>query len=311
MKPEISIITVGMNHLSYVKEMLASLYSVGSPSVSFEVIFVDNCSTDGTADYIRNNYPTIKLIENQKKYGFARNNNIGAKHAIGNYILILNPDIILTQGAIDKLYNYAIKHPSCGIVAPKLQNRDCSLQYSARRFPSIKILLNRALTKGNDKSGNKNVQTYLLKNLPMDTPTEVDWCMGAAFLISHTFYNELKGFDEKFFLYVEDMDICYRCWKKNKKVVYYPLSKMTHVHQRSSQRAWCLTPGSPAPPAPMRWHEWSGYGQCRQATDNDGRVRDASQCRKTDDTPLPPPYRSYQPPPYRPLSWFRRRRRWA
>ena len=145
MKPEISIITVGMNHLSYVKEMLASLYSVGSPSVSFEVIFVDNCSTDGTADYIRNNYPTIKLIENQKKYGFARNNNIGAKHAIGNYILILNPDIILTQGAIDKLYNYAIKHPSCGIVAPKLQNRDCSLQYSARRFPSIKILLNRAL----------------------------------------------------------------------------------------------------------------------------------------------------------------------
>ena len=236
MKPEISIITVGMNHLSYVKEMLASLYSVGSPSVSFEVIFVDNCSTDGTADYIRSNYPTIKLIENQKKYGFARNNNIGAKHAIGNYILILNPDIILTQGAIDKLYNYAIKHPSCGIVAPKLQNRDCSLQYSARRFPSIKILLNRALTKGNDKSDNKNVQTYLLKNLPMDTPTEVDWCMGAAFLISHTFYNELKAFDEKFFLYVEDMDICYRCWKKNKKVVYYPLSKMTHVHQRSSQR---------------------------------------------------------------------------
>ena len=70
----------------------------------------------------------------------------------------------------------------------------------------------------------------------MDTPTEVDWCMGAAFLISHTFYNELKGFDEKFFLYVEDMDICYRCWKKNKKVVYFPLSKMTHVHQRSSQR---------------------------------------------------------------------------
>ena len=213
MKPEISIITVGMNHLSYVKEMLASLYSVGSPSVSFEVIFVDNCSTDGTADYIRNNYPTINLIENQRNMVLPEI-IILSKTCYRNYILILNPDIILTQGAIDKLYNYAIKHPSCGIVAPKLQNRDCSLQYSARRFPSIKILLNRALTKGNDKSGNKNVQTYLLKNLPMDTPTEVDWCMGAAFLISHTFYNELKGFDEKFFLYVEDMDICYRCWKK-------------------------------------------------------------------------------------------------
>ena len=123
MKPEISIITVGMNHLSYVKEMLASLYSVGSPSVSFEVIFVDNCSTDGTADYIRNNYPTIKLIENQKKYGLPEIIILEQKHAIGNYILILNPDIILTQGAIDKLYNYAIKHPSCEIVAPSYKTR--------------------------------------------------------------------------------------------------------------------------------------------------------------------------------------------
>lgn len=232
---EISIITVTMNHLPFVKEMLASLFSIGMPSVSFEVILVDNCSTDGTVGFVRDNYPSIKIIENPRKYGFARNNNIGAKHASGEYILILNPDIVLTHGAIDQLYNYAIKHPSCGIVAPRLQNRDRSLQYSVRRFPSLKILLNRALTKGNDKSGNRNVQTYLLKNLPMDTPTEVDWCMGAAFLISHSLYDELKGFDEKFFLYVEDMDICYRCWKKNKKVVYYPLSKMMHIHQRSSQ----------------------------------------------------------------------------
>ena len=235
MTPEISIITVTMNHLPYVKEMLASLYSIGMPSVSFETILVDNCSSDGTIDYVQQNYPAVKIIKNQQKYGFAQNNNIGVKKATGKYILILNPDIILTSGAIDKLYKYATKHPSCGIVAPKLQNRDCSLQYSVRRFPSLKILLNRALTKGNDKSENRNVQTYLLKNLPMDSPTEVDWCMGAAFLISHSLYNELKGFDENFFLYVEDMDICYRCWKRNKKVIYYPLSEMIHVHQRSSQ----------------------------------------------------------------------------
>lgn len=235
MTPEISIITVSMNHLSYIKEMLVSLYSKGLPSVSFEVILIDNCSTDGTIDYVEQNYPNVKVIKNRQKYGFAQNNNIGVKQATGKYILILNPDIILTAGAIDLLYNYAIQHPACGIVAPQLQNKDRSLQYSARKFPSLKTLLNRALTKGNDQSKNKNVETYLLKNLSLDHPTEVDWCMGASFLISHSFYNELNGFDENFFLYVEDMDLCYRCWQKNKKVIYYPLAKMIHVHQRNSQ----------------------------------------------------------------------------
>ena len=236
MTPEISIITVSMNHLSFLKEMLASLFTAGRPSVSFEIILVDNCSTDGTVVYIRENYPSIKIIENPEIYGFARNNNIGVKHATGKYILILNPDIILTPGAIDALHTYMVTHPECGIVAPKLQNRDGSLQYSARRFPNLKIILKRILTKGNDDSDSSTVENYLLKNLSMDQPTEVDWCMGAAFLMPHVFYKELKGFDENFFLYVEDTDICYRCWQKNRKVIYTPLSQMLHVHQRSSQR---------------------------------------------------------------------------
>lgn len=236
MEPELSIITVGMNHLSFVKEMLESLYSIGRPNVPFELIFVDNCSTDGTVEYIRDKYPSVILIENKEKYGFARNNNIGVEHAAGKYILILNPDIILTPGAIDKLYNYAIDNETCGIVAPKLENRDGSLQYSARKFPSIKTLLNRIITNGNDGSANKDVQSYLMTNLSLDKASEVDWCMGAALLIQHNLYKKLKGFDERFFLYVEDMDLCYRCWEMGKKVIYYPLSRMTHVHQRSSKR---------------------------------------------------------------------------
>ena len=242
MTPDISIITVGMNHLSYVKEMLRSLYEEGKPACSFEMIYVDNCSTDGTCAYIAERYPEVKIIKNEEKYGFARNNNIGARHAQGRYILILNPDIVLTKGAIDQLYEYALSHPASGIVAPQLQNRDHSLQYSVRRFPSLKILFNRIMTNGDDSSENHYVENYLQKNLPLNTPSEVDWCMGAAFLISRPFYNELGGFDENFFLYVEDMDICYRCWQANKKVIYYPLAQMMHIHQRNSRhfnkRTW-------------------------------------------------------------------------
>ena len=233
---EISIVTVGMNHLSYMKKMLASLFTVGRPTVPFELIFVDNCSTDGTVDYIRKHYPSVRIIENKEPYGFARNNNIGASIAEGRYIMILNPDIVLRKRAIDALYEYAVEDPACGIVAPMLQNTDLSLQYSVRRFPSLKTLWHRALTKGNDKSTDKNVQNYLMTQLPLDTPTEVDWCIGAAFLISREAYDSLGGFDEKFFLYVEDMDICYRCWKSHKRVIYYPLAQMVHAHQRSSMR---------------------------------------------------------------------------
>ena len=91
-------------------------------------------------------------------------------------------------------------------------------------------------TKGKDDSTNQHVKQYLMTELSQTDPSEVDWCMGAALLLRNPFYKQLKGFDEGFFLYVEDMDICHRCWNLGKKVIYLPSSKMIHAHQRSSQK---------------------------------------------------------------------------
>ena len=91
---DISIITVVMNHLPFIREMLRSLYGEGMPKATFETIIVDNCSTDGSFEFVRDHYPEIRLIRNEHPFGFARNNNIGAAQASGKYILILNPDII-------------------------------------------------------------------------------------------------------------------------------------------------------------------------------------------------------------------------
>lgn len=241
--PDISIITVTMNHLFVLKDMLQSLYVTSPPAISFELIIVDNCSTDGTATFIKENYPDISLIENKKLQGFAKNNNDGAKLAKGNYILILNPDIILTSNnAIDILHGYLITNPTTGIVAPKLLNTDLSMQYSARKFMSVKLLLIRIFTKGKDDTKNKTVQDYLMCDISNKEPVEVDWCMGAALLFKKDFYFKLGGFDEKFFLYVEDTDICNRCWKAGKKVMYLPEAEVIHKHQRSSKnfnkRTW-------------------------------------------------------------------------
>jgi GT2 family glycosyltransferase len=234
MKPEISIITVTMNHLTLLKQMLHSLFITCTPKVSFEVILVDNNSTDGTAAYVRKEFPAIHLIENKQTYGFAQNNNIGAARAQGNYMLILNPDIILLPDAIDILYNYLRENESVGIVAPKLLNPDHSIQCSARNFMNIKLLIYRAFTLGNDNTRNATVQAYLTPELSNEQPAIVDWCLGAALLFRSDFYRELGGFDEHFFLYVEDADICQRCWFAGKSVVYHPQAQMIHMHQRKS-----------------------------------------------------------------------------
>ncbi|GHU81783.1 glycosyl transferase [Bacteroidia bacterium] len=236
MNPEISIIMVTMNHLPLLKETLRSLFITAKPTVSFELILVDNCSTDGTVDYVREAYCTVHIIENKKIQGFAKNNNDGEKVATGKYILILNPDIILKKpSAIDQMYRYLKENDSVGIVAPRLLNPDLSVQYSARRFMTVKLLLLRILTNGKDDSNNATVQNYLMPDMPDDLqPVEVDWCLGAALLFQKNFYDQLGGFDEKFFLYVEDTDICQRCWAAGKRVVYLPQVQMIHVHQRNS-----------------------------------------------------------------------------
>ena len=92
---DISIVTVGMNHLLYLKALLHSIYVENVPQVNFEMIYVDNCSTDGTVGYIRHNYPQVKIIENRKPLGFGENNNKGVLASMGKYIAIINPDIVL------------------------------------------------------------------------------------------------------------------------------------------------------------------------------------------------------------------------
>lgn len=236
MQPEISIITVTMNHLSLLKDLLTTLFITAKPCVSFELIIVDNCSTDNTVSFIKRNYSDVIILENKEKQGFAKNNNDGAKIASGKYLLILNPDIKVCPHSIDNLYNLLKKDNSIGIVAPRLLNTDLSIQYSARNFMSPKLLLVRIFTGGKDNIKNQTVSQYLKKDLSDNQPTEVDWCMGAALLFEKNFYFQLNGFDQNFFLYVEDTDICHRCWQAGKKVVYLPSAKMIHQHQRSSKK---------------------------------------------------------------------------
>jgi len=232
----VSIITVGMNHLSYLKVLLSSLYEENTPIVPFEMIYVDNCSTDGSVEYIQTYFPQVKILRNEKPLGFGENNNKGVLASVGKYIAIINPDIVLKEGSIDKLYHYAEEHPEYGMFVPQLLNPDLTIQYSVRRFITLNMFIKRAMSRGNDSTNDRMVAKYLYKDLDPVKPQTIDWAIGAAFFMTKDMYAALGGFDTDYFLYMEDEDMCLRSWKMNRAVLYIPESKMIHNHLRSSSK---------------------------------------------------------------------------
>lgn len=234
--PNVSIITVGMNHLSYIKELYKSLYKDSVPNISFEAIYVDNCSTDGSIDFLEKEYPQVKVIKNETQKGFGENNNIGAFASVGKYLAIINPDVSFRKGSLNVLYEFMEKNPKVGIAVPHLLNKDLTHQYSIRGFITPKIFMNRILSHGKDESMNHDIIKYLCKNIDIDKVQPVNWAVGAALFMSRDMYSRLAGFDKDYFLYMEDEDICLRSWLMNRPVVYVPQSQMVHNHLRASAK---------------------------------------------------------------------------
>jgi len=236
-KIDISIITVGMNHLKYIQSLFSSIYKFNiNKCYSFEVIYVDNCSSDDSVNFISSHYPDVKIIENRKLKGFGENNNIGVKASQGKYIAIINPDIILENNSIELLFLFLENIDKDVIVAPKLLNPDLTTQFSVRKFMTLSIFFNRLLTKGKDNIANKVINNYLCKEMNYSQIQYIDWAIGAALFMPSSVYNLLGGFDENYFLYVEDEDLCLRAWEFNIPVIYFPESRMIHNHLRASSK---------------------------------------------------------------------------
>ncbi len=225
-----------MNHLKYIEDLYRSIYVDNSPSISIETIYVDNCSSDGSVEFLRCNYPQVKIIKNDTPKGFGENNNIGVYASSGEYIAIINPDVIFQEGCLDRLCEFAEVNGNAGIFVPMLLNPDGSVQFSVRGFVTPKILLWRLLTKGNDEKQNEVIDNYLCRNMNHTKTQPVNWAMGAAIFMHRDIYSVLVGFDMDYFLYMEDEDMCLRAWKKGIPVIYYPQSKMIHNHLRASSK---------------------------------------------------------------------------
>jgi GT2 family glycosyltransferase len=232
---DVSICIVNFNTKDDLDACIASLGRAVS-SVSYEVIVVDNASIDGSPELVRTKYPWVKLIANKRNVGYATACNQAIRVSSGRYIMLLNPDTILHEGAIDELVRFMDSHKCVAVAGPKLLNLDGTIQYSCRTFPTMLVGLLRRTPLEKLFPSSKAVKRYLLSNHSHDEPMEVDWVSGAAMIVRREAIETVGLLDEGYFMYCEDVDWCWRMRKAGFKVFYVPTSVITHAIGRSSDQ---------------------------------------------------------------------------
>lgn len=234
MNPNLSIVIVTYNDFEKVKACLASIFDSHLGDITFEVIVADNASLTGDVDSLMVGFPQIKIIRLPKNLGMGAGNNRAAKEANGDYLLILNPDTELHTNAIATMLEYLTSNAEAGIIGPKLIYPDGERQISCYRFPNLFMPLFRRTFLG--KLLPKYLDNYLMTNASLDEIQNVDWLMGSCLMLSMKLFRELKGFDERFFMYFEDTDLCKRISRLKLNVVYLPTATVIHHHGRASAK---------------------------------------------------------------------------
>jgi len=229
----VSVIIVSYNVKRYVthciETVLCSDY-IGEK----EIIVVDNNSFDETSQYLRESFPEIKLIENHKNVGFGKAVNHAAETATGEYLLILNPDTILQENTISTFVNYLKTHSEVGLIGPKIINPDGTLQLTCKRsFPTFSVALPKLLGFSKIFPQTKWAGKYNLTYLDPNKIHSVDAVSGSCIFIRKTLFHEIDGFDEQFFLFGEDLDLCFRMKQKGHEIHYVPSTQILHYKGES------------------------------------------------------------------------------
>lgn len=233
--PELSIIIVNWNTCEYLASCLAALRAV-MPSPETEVIVVDNASRDGSADMVRQQFPGVILIANAKNRGFSGGVNDGLGKAQGEFIAILNPDVVVRAGVMEGLMAYLGRHPDVGAVMPALINSDGSEQTGyVRRLPTImQVLLFSTVLAGWSHRRIGLVERYLeARRTPSDGEMDVEQIPGAFIMTSRKVLDGVGQFDEAYRLFFEDVDWSSRVRERGLKLIMLTRLEVSHIGGQS------------------------------------------------------------------------------
>ena len=234
---DLSIIIVNYNVKEFILNLLASLQPA-LKDISSEIIVVDNDSEDNSVEAIRSKHPEVILVENKKNLGFGAANNIGLEKSTGKYILFLNPDTIVRQNTFSTMIKFFEENPSAGLAGCKILNPDGSLQLPCRRsFPGPWTSFTKLTGLSTIFPKSKLFAKYNLTYLDENETYEVDAVSGAFMMIRREVYDKIGGFDPIFFMYGEDLDLCYRTQKEGYKVFYVHSTEIIHYKGESTKRS--------------------------------------------------------------------------
>lgn len=220
---DLSVITVTWNSKDQIERQIRSVIS-GCNNINFEEIIIDNASNDGTVDFIKQNFPSVKMIVNEKNLGFGAANNQGVKIASGDFFLFLNPDMKILPESLDKILDWMKQNPKIGVASCKLVDKNGQLNREAtpRRFPKLWEQL--ALILKIPHFFPNILDQYQMKDFDGEKEQEVDSVRGAFMLVRRELIEKLGwGFDPRYYIWYEDVDICRECWRNGFKVVYTPI----------------------------------------------------------------------------------------
>jgi N-acetylglucosaminyl-diphospho-decaprenol L-rhamnosyltransferase len=199
-----------------------------------EIIVSDSETDEDTRLLMKENYPEIVFIPSKKNIGFEGTVRRGYRKSRGEYILILNHDIIVKKDSIENMLAYVKDHPDVGLCGPKLLNFNESLQPSCFRFYTPLTIIYRRTLLGRLGFAKNYLDRFLMKDFDHKSIREVDWIMGSAMMTTRRAIEKVGLMDPLFSLYFEDVDWCRRFWENNLKVIYFPFSEMYHYHGRGS-----------------------------------------------------------------------------
>lgn len=216
----VSIIIVNYNGCALTRQCLGSIREHITGPV--EVVVVDNASSDDSRQVLPGLFPNVRFLWLDDNRGFGYANNRGAECATGDILFFLNNDTILTSDPLSALIDRFTTDADCGIAAPKLLNRDGSFQLSFGEFPDI-------LTEARTRSISRDPSAIRRLEPQQTAPVRKDWVTGAALLIRRTMFKNIGGFDERFFMYYEDSDLCKRVADTGASVWYCPSVSVIHL----------------------------------------------------------------------------------
>jgi N-acetylglucosaminyl-diphospho-decaprenol L-rhamnosyltransferase len=224
-----------------------------------EIVVVDSHSSDGGPEFVEGWYRDVRVVRMHGNWGFAAGCNAGARITRAGMILFLNPDVVVLPGSLLLMAQYMQGQKNVGVLGCKLVNPDGSLQLSCREFYTWRSALLRRTPVGRFFPDHPELVRHLLLDFDHRKPREVDWVLGTCLMCRREALDDVGGMDDRFFLYFEDVDLCYRMHCHGWKVLYYPQAVMIHHHVRHSAKGWSRPAAWTHLRSMIRFHQKHGW----------------------------------------------------